>query len=164
MKAQATMREIGLAALIMVALLVYLYFSMPNIPNPNPPVKEECRFDSELACSSSVFLRRGSSKLELAISQNTGKPINITSVVCTKKRGIPIMVPLNNSILIASGSKEYVSGSTTGNEVICTDADGKSIPDASLGNVYEGRLYITYIEVKTWNMKLVNGTITAKYS
>jgi len=163
-RAQATSREMGLAVLIMVVLMIYLYFSTPHISGPEVPFKESCALGGNLSCYS-LFLKRGSSKLELAIMQNTGKLINITSVVCTKKSGIPAVMPLlNNTILITSGERAYVAGSNSGNEVFCTERDGRSIPTAAFGEYYEGNVYITYTESKTGETNFVNGTIITKYS
>jgi len=161
-RAQATNREIGLASLILLVLAVYIYFNAPQLPNPNP-FKESCVFAGNLSCHS-LFLRRGSGNLELALAQNTGATINVTSLVCTKKKEIPLMKPLNNTVIITSGEQAYIAGGNSGNNVICTGADGNTTPTASLGDIYEGNLYITYVEVKTGEYKFANGTLLTKYA
>ncbi|MEM3555769.1 MAG: hypothetical protein QXF56_03575 [Candidatus Micrarchaeia archaeon] len=159
-KAQATMREIGLAALIMIILILYLYFTSPQLPEPTQ-FKEKCSLSGNFTCRY-VFLRRGSSRLELILEQNTGSVINITSFVCTKRTQIPLMPALNNSIVITSGERAYVAGGNSGNEIVCTERDG-SIPEGKLGDVYEGYIYMTYID-RNKNVVFVNGSIITKYS
>jgi len=160
-KGQATMREIGLAALIMIVLILYLYFTAPQLPEP-AQFKEKCFLKENFTCRY-VFLRRGSSRLELILEQNTGSTVNITSLVCTKRSQTPIMTPLNNSILITSGERAYISGGNSGNEVVCTESDGKTAPEGKLGEVYEGYLYMTYLD-RLGNVVFVNGSIATKYS
>jgi hypothetical protein len=163
-KAQATTREIGLASLMMILLMLYLYLNIPPAQGPKTQFEERCVLGGNLSCSS-VLLRRGSSKVELAITQNTGGLIDITSLVCTKKKEIPAVMPaLNNPILITPGERAYISGVNSGNDVECTGWDGKSIPTASLGEIYEGSIYITYIEVEAGEPRFVNGSLHTKYS
>jgi hypothetical protein len=163
-KAQATSREIGLASLLMIALALYLYFSIPRPPIPEPTFKEKCEFQGNFSCYS-IFLKRGSSRLEIAITQNSGKLINVTSLVCTANSQPPAVMPLlNNTVLITAGERAYVGGGNSGNEVVCTREDGKSIPSAAVGDVYNGSIYLTYIEVKTGTVRFVNGTLVTKYS
>lgn len=158
-KGQATMREVGLAALIMVVLILYLYLTSPKV---EPTVfKESCSLKGNLTCRS-LFLRRGSSKLELAVEQNTGRAINITSLVCTKTSQPPVMPLLNATIPIPSGGWAYVAGGNSGNDVVCTESDGR-VPQANLGDIYEGYLYIAYVD-KTGQISFVNGTVVTKYS
>jgi hypothetical protein len=166
-KAQATNREIGLAALILVVVALYLYLTTPHMPvtSTGQTFHEECELQGNLSCDN-VLLRRESSMLEISIAQNTGKPISISSLVCTSKSGSPalMMPPLNNTVLINSGGRAYVSGGNSGNAVFCTGEDGESIPNASLGSEYYGNIYIAYIEVGTGTVGFVNGTLATKYS
>lgn len=162
-RAQATNRELGLASLFLLVLALYLYLTNPSLSLPNEILfKEKCILDENLSCYS-LFLGRGS-KLNLIVAQNTGKIINITSVVCTSmNNATPVMQPLSAPVLITPGERAYVSGGNSGNEVICTGKDGKSIPQERVGDVYEGRLYITYKD-KNRVTSFVNGTLITKYS
>jgi hypothetical protein len=165
-RGQATTREIGVASAIMIVLLVYLYLSTPQVPlgPPDLTFKERCLLQENFSCNS-VFLRRGSSRLEILITQNTGKLINVTSLACTNGSTIPSVMPfLNNTVLITNGGRGYISGGNSGNVVVCTGGDGRSIPNASLGDAYYGNLYISYREVETGAVKLVDGTLVTRYS
>ncbi|NYZ79159.1 hypothetical protein H0N99_03340 [Candidatus Micrarchaeota archaeon] len=165
-KAQTSNREIGLASLIMIVIILYLYFTAPQesvIPS-GQAFHEKCELQGNLSCYS-VLLRRGSSKLDISITQNTGKLINITSLVCTNKSEASVVMPLlNNTVLVTSGERAYVSGGNSGNNVLCTKEDGKSLPNASLGDVYYGNIYLAYIEVKTGAIGFLNGTLATRYS
>ncbi|NYZ76470.1 hypothetical protein H0N98_04425 [Candidatus Micrarchaeota archaeon] len=165
-RGQASNREIGLASAIMIVLVLYLYFSMPHTPvNPLQIFNWTCSFRGNLSCHQAPVLRLGDSRLEISLTQNTGSLINITSFVCTSRNEIPGVMPrLNNSVLIPNGEQAYVSGGNSGNTIICTGQDGRSIPSASSGDVYSGNIYIMYTEVKTGTVKFVNGTIVMAYS
>lgn len=164
MKAQATSREIGLASAVIIVLMLYLYLSTPrvSIVDLGPTFNERCELQGNFSCYS-VFLKKGG-QLEISIAQNTGKLINITSFICTNNSTVPAMPLLNNTVLIPSGKGNNVSGGNSGNTVICTGADGRSIPNASVGDRYYGIIYFTYTEVKTQEVGFVNGTLLTKYS
>jgi len=159
-KAQATAREIGLASLILLLLVVYLYINGLNISG-EPSFTSKCALPANLSCNSLALKTSG--KLDLVLKQDTGGLINVTSFVCTKYPTFPTLPSLNDSVLITSGEKAYVSGGNSGNEVLCSGPDGVSIPNASDGDIYEGNLYVMY-KLKNGETRSVNGTILVKYS
>jgi len=160
-KAQATNREIGLASLLLILLALYLYINGVNSPIKSS-FKEKCALPANLSCSSLIL--RSNGKLDFALAQNTGVLINVTSFVCTKNSDIPSFMPsLNNSVLITSGEKAYLSGGNSGNEVFCTGRNGISVPNASSGDVYDANLYLTY-NLKNGEPRFAKGTILVKYS
>jgi len=159
-KAQATNREIGLASLMLLLLVLYLYINRGSALSM--PFKEKYTLPENFSCTSLAL--RSNGKLDFVLAQNTGALINVTSFVCTKNSDIPSFMPsLNNSVLITSGEKAYLSGGNSGNEVFCTGRDGISVPNASSGDVYEGNLYLTY-KLKNGETRFANGTILVKYS
>lgn len=163
-RGQASNQEIGVASAIMIVLVLYLYLSTPHAPITIGQTPNECEFRGNLSCHQQPILRRNGSKLEIVIEQNTGMLINITSLVCTSKSGVPVMPLLNHTVLLTTGERAYVSGGNSGNTVICTGQDGRSIPNESAGDVYDGNMYLAYTEFKTSAVRLVNGTLVVKYS
>jgi len=159
-KAQATVRELGLASVLLLLLVAYLYISKPNT-SPEPSFKAKCVLPENISCTSLILKTNG--KLDFVLAQDTRGLINITSLVCTKYPTFPTLPALNNSVLITSGEKAYVSGGNSGNEVNCSGRDGVSIPSASAGDIYDGNLYIMY-KLKNGDSKFINGTILVKYS
>jgi len=159
-KAQATVRELGLASVLLLLLAAYLYINRLNI-SPEPSFKAKCVLPENFSCSSLILKTNG--KLDFVLAQDTGGLINVTSFVCTKYQTFPPLPALNNSILITSSEKAYVSGGNSGNEVLCTERNGVSVPNASIGDIYDGNLYITF-KFKNGEIKRINGTILVKYS
>ncbi|MCX6775845.1 MAG: hypothetical protein NT130_03300 [Candidatus Micrarchaeota archaeon] len=159
-KAQATVRELGLASVMLLLLAAYLYINGLNT-SPGPSFNEKCLLPANFSCTSLILKTNG--KLDFVLAQNTGGLINVTSFVCTKYPTFPTLPALNNSILITSSEKAYVSGGNSGNEVPCSGLDGVSIPNASAGDIYDANLYIMY-KLKNGEPRYITGTILVKYS
>ncbi len=164
-RGQATNREIGLASALIILLVVYLYLNTPYTPVPTVQTfYGVCEFHGNFSCYQPLALRRDGI-LDISLVQNTGKLINITSFVCTSRIGNPSVMPLlSNPVLITNGERNYIAGGNSGNIVICTGQDGWSVPNASVGDIYYGNMYVTYTEVKTGAVKFVNGTLVIRYS
>lgn len=163
-KGQASNREIGVASAIMIVLLLYLYLTAPHTPPNIEQTSNKCELRGNFSCYQQPVLNRNGS-LEILLEQDTGELINITSFVCTSKSGLPAVMPfLDKTVLLTPQERAYISGGNSGNSVVCTGQDGRSIPNASVGDVYYGNVYIGYSEVKTGAFKVVNGTLVVKYS
>lgn len=159
-QSSATVRELGLASVILLLLAAYLYINGLNT-SPEPSFKAKCVLPANFSCTSLILKTNG--KLDFVLIQDTGGLINVTSFVCTKYPTFPTLPALNNSVLITPGERAYVSGGNSGNELLCSGRDGVSVPNASAGDIYNGNIYIMYT-LKNGETRSINGTILVKYS
>jgi len=154
-------RELLVLFILNAILLAYLFFFFSE--QVKPPPQRVCTFKEKIKCFS-FKLHEGVNLLSLNLYQETGAPIEVTSLVCTKKRNMTIMPPLKNPVLIPNKERSYISGGNSGNVVNCTDEDGRSAPkDTSADAVYKGGLYLVYVDNSTGEIKFVNGSILAIY-
>jgi hypothetical protein len=154
-------RELAFLFVICLILLLYLIYVFPE--QVKPPPQKVCTFKGDIKCFSFV-LQEKTSMLSLNLYQETGAPMEVNSLVCTKSKKVPsVMPPLKNTVFIPNKERSYVAGGNSGNVVNCTDEDERIPKDASVGSIYNGTIYLTYLDNSTGEMKFVSGSIFVAY-
>lgn len=154
-------RELVFLFVVAAIFLIYLFYFFPE--QVKPPPQQECVFREDLKCFS-FALKEKTSMLSLNLYQETGAAIEVNSLVCTKSKDVPsVMSPLKNIVFVPDKERSYIAGGNSGNVVNCTDENGRIPNDASEGSIYNGKLYLTYLDNSTGEMKFVNGSIFITY-
>ncbi|NYZ76381.1 hypothetical protein H0N98_03980, partial [Candidatus Micrarchaeota archaeon] len=158
--------------IIMVVLAVLFYLGVLN-----PPIPSQCTFAAGVSCITNK-LSVGTGKLYLQIGQGTGHPIRITGVSCTQNNSATYATGAANilyanaggtastNVSIASGDKGTIadpSGAAGINNITCTDANNLKISTPSIGQQYNGKIFINYTETDTLLTRIAVGTYSAKF-
>ncbi|MEM3555201.1 MAG: hypothetical protein QXF56_00535 [Candidatus Micrarchaeia archaeon] len=159
----------GWAILIIMVVLAILFYL--GILKPRTPTY--CIFPTGFSCVTHQ-LSAGSGKLYLLVGQATGRTIIVTGVNCTQNtsddfatNGVITYGAPENRIVMMSGTQAILSNPNDPSKqwlsISCVDANGKPISDTSFGTIYNGKIYIKYIEADTQMTRVVVGSLLTTY-
>jgi len=153
MKGQSGVEYLAVYAIAFMIVLVvlagvYYMWARGRVINPY------CEFSVDFVCVDYSLKENGG--LTLMLRQSTGRTINITAFNCTSAENENlIMRPIN--VQLNDGEQKVV----VANEP-CYRASGE-IAAGSSGSLYNGKIFIKYVETDTLFEHLIVGRITAKY-
>jgi hypothetical protein len=148
--------------MVVLAVLFYL-----GILNPKSMAPTQCTFPAGFTCITWKLYQNGN--LYLRIGQGIGKTINITGFRCTTNASFVPGQSLNfsngaNALTVPSASQTELSNpALTTYNYSCTADDAKTNSTGSVGDTYNGKLYINYTELDTGIQRVTTGSISAKY-
>jgi len=156
----------GWAILVIMVVLAVLFYL--GILNPRGITPTQCSFPAGLTCITWKLYTTGG--LYLKIGQGTGRTINITGVVCTMNSSyvpggtIYYNPQPTNQILVPSASQAVIADTAAGLNlnINCTNEQGQLIT-GTIGDSYNGKLYVNYTETDTGLQRITTGSISAKY-
>jgi hypothetical protein len=156
--------------MVVLAVLFYL-----GILNPKSMAPTQCTFPAGFTCITWQLYTNG--QLYLKIGQGIGKTINITGFRCTTNAsfvpgqrlnfsfgGSGAPGPISGEIMVPSASQaELSSPRVAAINFTCMKDDSNSPATGSIGDTYNGKLYINYTELDTSIQRVTIGSISAKY-
>lgn len=138
--------------ILIIVLGILLYMGVLT-----PPAPPSCIFPANFVCRGWKLTTDGN--LTLDLYQNTGHPIVVRGVNCTKASVETSPTLSSVYVFIKNNDHELVANGTN---IQCLDEVGDAAV-GSIGSTYKGKLLIYYVENDTGVPHLVVGSITARY-
>jgi hypothetical protein len=163
----------GWAILVIMVVLAVLFYL--GILNPKSMAPTQCSFPAGFTCITWKLYTTG--QLYLKIGQGTGKTINITGFRCTMNASfVPgqrvnftygsatAPGPITGEITVPSASQALISDpNTAAINFTCMQDNSNSPATGSIGDTYNGKLFLNYTELDTSIQRITTGSISAKY-
>jgi hypothetical protein len=170
----------GWAILVIMVVLAVLFYL--GILNPKGITPTQCSFPPGFTCIAWKLYATpiAAGNIYLKFGQGTGRTIYIMGMNCTTNANALTTgkILFNSSangniqnISLGSASQMTIGNGGTGaysNGVVvnfnCTnDTDGAIATSGTVGDTYNGRIYINYTESDTGLTRLITGSISARY-
>jgi hypothetical protein len=135
-------------------------------PSQLPIQPPQCTLPAGFVCISYRVYRSG--LLSLAIGQALGRTIKVTGVKCTmnanliQQGGTVLYTPSTSILMVTNAAETMADPFYPPRQVPCTDEAGNTLTGA-VGDTYSGKLYINYTEADTGMVRIITGSIVARY-
>jgi hypothetical protein len=145
-------------------LLLYVFLSFVS-PSYSCPIGW-CRFNSTGFTCIASKIQAGTSELYLRLGSSLKNDIKIVGAKCVAAVDVPTPLyiePLNQSILIRSGTTATIVGEGANNTLYCKNGDGSIPSEARIGNKACLSIYINYTDTVTGQSNITKVSMSGLY-